>query len=389
MNSLAVSDLLILLFDPFDLFNAGFLMTNGAVLGILTLHAPLSGLIPSGEGLVRRSLATAWSAFCVGIAAMAGVGPVIALIFGTFSVSGIVANLPVVLFSNLAMYSALPLFAFHGVAGWPASLFALSSWAFAKLTLLFTMLFSRMPMASIELHPDLFDVAVFFATVAAMTALLGRRAWGRALVAVLLGANLLLWREVARPTMLPPSVLTVNLGRDVAVLFSSGSETVLLDAGRRSSVWPRILRQSDAWGFSRPMAVVGVFSPDTVVQAAPVPYRLDSSGRSLALRSVVVTRIAERVVRVDSRRRSLLLVSGIGRLMETRTGRVDLAMIWIYRFTGKQWKQLDAWIGSAKPGRVLLVSGPFMSTAQRELMRRYAAARKGVTVRSGTMQALF
>jgi competence protein ComEC len=389
VNSLAVSDLLILLFDPFDLFNAGFLMTNGAVLGILTLHSPLSGMFPPGESISRKSLAMVWSAFSVGIAAMAGVGPVIALIFGTFSVSGIVANLPVVFFSNLAMYSALPLFAFHGVAGWPASLFALSSWGFAKLTLCFTMLFSRMPLASIELRPDLFEVAVFFATVAALTVFIGRRAWGRALVALLLGANLVLWREVTRPPKLPPAVLTVNLGRDLAVLFSSGSETVLLDAGRRSAAWPRILRQADTWGFARPMAVVGVLSPDTVVHAAPVQHRLDSGGRSLVLRSVVVTRIAGRVVRVDSRRRSLLLVSGMGSLMETRAGRVDLAMIWMYRFTGKQWNQLDAWIGSVKPGSVLLIPGPFMPSAQRELIRRYAATRKGVAVRSRTMQAWF
>ncbi|NTU67337.1 MAG: ComEC family competence protein [Chlorobiaceae bacterium] len=389
VNSLAVSDLLILLFDPFDLFNAGFLMTNGAVLGILTLHPPLSALVPSGGRIARHLLGLAWSAFCVGIAAMAGVGPVIAFFFGTFSVSGIVANLPVVFFSNLAMYSALPLFAFHGVAAWPASLFALSSWAFAKLTLFFTILFSQMPMASLELRPDLLEVAVLYATLAALMLFMGRRSWGQALVALLVGANLLLWREVWRPVPKPPSILTVNLGRDVGILFSSGSETVVIDAGRRRTTWPRILRQADAWGFARPVAVVGVFSPDTVVQAVPVPHCLASGDRSLVLHSAVVTRLTDRVVRIDSRRRSLLLVSGMGRLMETPAGRVDVAMIWMYRFTGKQFQELDAWLDSSRPGKVLLIPGSFMPAAQRELLRRYAATRKGVMVRSKTVQARF
>ncbi|NTV01643.1 MAG: ComEC family competence protein [Chlorobiaceae bacterium] len=389
MNSLAVSDLMILLFDPFDLFNAGFLMTNGAVAGILVLHPQLSRLLPAGGGLARQVMSGVWSAFCVGVSAMAGVGPLIALIFGTFSISGIVANLPVVFFSNLAMYSALPLFASHGLAAWPASLFALSSWAFAKLTLFFTILFSRMPMSSIELRPDMFEVAVFYASVAVLLIFLRRRAWGRALLTLLVGTNLLLWREVARPVPVAPGILTVNLGRELAVLFSSGSETIVVDAGRTGRAWPRILRQADAWGFGRPRAVVGVFSPDTVVHAAPVPCRLESGGRVLVLRSVVVTRLADRVVRIDSRRRSLLLASGMGRLMEVPAGRADVAMIWIYRFTGKQWRQLDAWIDSARPGRVLLVPGPFMTAAQREVLQRYAATHKGVSVRSRSAQARF
>ena len=389
MNSLAVSDLLILLFDPFDLYNAGFLMTNGAVLGILTFHRPLSGLLPEGKGFFRKSLAGLWSAFCVSVSAMAGVGPVIALVFGTFSVSGILANLPVVFFSNLAMYSALPLFAFHGLAGGPASLFALSAWLFAKLTLFFTLLFSRMPMASVELHTGLIEVVVFYAVLVALLFFLGRREWGHAAIALLAGANLLLWKDFAKPLPKPPVILTINFGRDVALLFSSGSETVLVDAGRRSTSWKRVVRQADAWGIAPPVAAVGVISPDTVVQALPVPRRFGSEGRTLVLRSAVVTRLADRVVRIDSRRRSLLLVSGMGRLMGTSCGRVDVAMIWMYRFTGKQWRQLDAWLESSKPGSVLLVPGPFMSVAQRELLRRYAASRKGVAVRSKTVQAVW
>ncbi len=386
LNSLAVSDLLILLFDPFDLFNAGFLMTNGAVLGILMLHGPLSGVVPTGRGRIRQVLAALWSGFCVSLSAMAGVSPVIATIFGTFSPSGIVANLPVVFFSNLAMYAALPLFLFHPVPGGIASLFALSSWIFAKLTLFFTLLFSHMPLASVELRPDRFEVMLFYAMLGTLLFLIGRRAWGRAAIALLAGANIIFWHELARPVPKPPGMVTVNLGREMAVLFSSGSETVLVDAGRKSKAWDRILRQADLWGFARPKAVVGLMSPDTVVAAMPVAHRLDSSGGSLVLHSAVVTRLRDRVVRIESRKRSLLLVSGMGRLMETRCSHADMAIIWIYRFTGKQWRQLDDWLDIAGPGRVLLVPGPFMSPAQRALLERYAMTRKGIAIRSKTRQ---
>jgi competence protein ComEC len=386
LNSLAVSDLLILLLDPFDLYNAGFLMTNGAVVGILTLHGPLSRLVPVGTSLARRVAAAAWNAFSISLSAMAGVSPVIALFFGTFSVSGIIANLPVVFFSNLAMYAALPVFLFHGLAGWAASLFALSSWLCAKLTLFFTLFFSRLPLASVELRPDLVDVAIFYGMLGLMMLFGSRRSWGRTVIAMLLGMNLLFWHDLAKAAPKPPGILTVNLGKEVAVLFSSGGETVLVDAGRRCTTWERICRQADLWGMARPTSAVGFISPDSVVHAMPVSRRLDSSGRTLVLRSAVITRLADRVVRIDSRKRSILLVSGMGRLMETRCDRTDVVMIWMYRFTGRQWRQLDSWIERSKPGRVLLVEGSFMSAAQRALLARYARSRKGVSIRLKTIQ---
>lgn len=388
VNSLAVSDLLILLFDPFDLFNAGFLMTNGAVLGILLLHEPLAGLVPGSGGLLRSALSAVWSAFCVSLSAMAGVSPVIAFMFGTFSLSGMVANLPVVLFSNLAMYSAMPLFLFHGTAGWLASLFGMSSWLMGRLTIFCTLFFSALPLSSIEIRPDLFEVTTFYLVLGVVLFFLLRHRWGRAAVALLLGVNIMFWHELLRPVPHPPGIVTVNLGRQMAVLFSSGSETVLVDAGRTVKSWDRIARQAEAWGIAAPTAAVAFMSPDSVLRAMPVRHRIDSSGNSLVLRSIVVTRLGERVIRIDSRRRSALLVSGMGRLMETKCTKADVAMIWIYRFTGKQWRELDSWIGTMKPVEVLLVPGPFMTAAQRALLARYAASRKGVSVRSRTSQTI-
>jgi competence protein ComEC len=384
VNSLAASDLVILLFDPFDLLNPGFVMTNGAVLGILTLYQPLAGVVPGGKKLHRRLLRLAWEAFAVSLSAMIGVSPVIAWYFGTFSVSGIVANLPVVLFSNLAMYAALPLFLFHGFGGWIASFFGVSTWLFACLTLIFTEYFSRMPLATIEVRPDLFDVAVFYLAVALFVYAVAKRAWGRAAIVVLAGLNLLLWHEVTKPVSKSPGVVTVNLGRDVAVLFSSGSETCLVDAGRREGGGDRIRRQSESWGLAGPVAAAGIFTPDSVMQALRLPTLPSGSGSSVR-RTLVVRTLDEKVLRIDSKARSLLLVSGLKRLEAQRADGADV-VFWVYRFTGKEWQRLDAWIAEARPRRMLLVPGPFMTAAQRELLARFAKARSGVEVRSRSRQ---
>ena len=384
VNTLATSDLVILLFDPLDLFNPGFVMTNGAVLGILKLYPPLAALAPDGKKLHWRALRLAWEAFAVSLSAMIGVSPVIALYFGTFSVSGIVANLPAVLFSNFAMYAALPLFLFHGLGGWIASLFGTATWLFARLTLFFVHLFSSMPYASVAIRPDFFDVAVFYLAVALLFYAFSKKAWGRAAIAVLLGANLLLWHEATRPVPKAPCVVTVNLGKEMAVLFSSGGETCLVDAGRREGSWERIRRQSESWGLAAPVAVASIFTPDPVMQTLPVSPMPSGSG-SETRETFVVRRLDEKALKIDSRVRSLLLVSGMKRLEAQRADGADV-VFWIHRFTGKEWGRLDAWIAASRPRRMLLVPGPFMSAGQRELLRRYARVRPGVEVRSRNRQ---
>jgi competence protein ComEC len=387
LNSLAASDLVILLFDPFDLFNPGFVMTNGAVLGILTIHQPLSILVPESKRLLKRSLHLLWSAFTVSISAMIGVSPVIALYFGTFSLSGLAANLPAVLFSNFAMYASLPLFLFHGFAGWLASLFGMSTWLFARLTLFFVYLFSGMPLSSVEIRPDLFDVVVFYLSFAAAFHLLLGRRWMIAVIAVLVGMNLLLWHEMIRPVPKPPEVLTVNIGKEVAVLFSSGSETCLVDAGRREGSWERIRRQSEVWGLEKPMFAAPVFSDDSVMRAIPLQQLSPGSSHSPG-QTFVVRRVEDKALRIDSRARSLLLVSGLQRLERQRADGADV-VLWIYRFTGKEWHRLDAWMAEARPGRMLIVPGTFMSPAQHELLKRFAKVRSGVEVRSKSHQTVW
>lgn len=384
VNSLAASDLVILLFDPFDLLNPGFVMTNGAVLGILALFRPIAALVPDGKALYRRILYLVWEAFAVGLSAMIGVSPVIAWYFGTFALAGIVANLPVVLFSNLAMYAALPLFLFHGIGGWIASLFGATTWFFARLTLFFTEWFSRMPLASIDVRPGLFEVAVFYLTFAFAFHALVNRSWGRAAVSVLAGLNLLLWHGLFTPTLQAPQVVTVNLGREMAVLFSSGGETCLIDAGRREGSWERLRRQAQSWGLATPAAAASIFSPNPVMQRLPVSFLSSGTGVA-ARRTFVVRKLDEKALRIDSNSRSLLLVSGLKRLEAQRADGADV-VFWVHRFTGKEWRRLDTWIASARPRRMLLVPGPFMTVAQRELLRRYAASRPQIEVRSRSMQ---
>ncbi|RXK81643.1 ComEC family competence protein [Chlorobaculum sp. 24CR] len=380
LNLLATADLLILLIDPLELFNPGFQMTNGAVAGIMTIYPWLSGLVPDGKGAWRHLGHLLWSAFSVSLSAMIGISPVIAFYFGTFSPSGIIANVPVVFFSSLAMYASFPMVLFHGFAGGVAELFGLSSWLFARIALWWVELFGRLPFASVEVHPDLFRVAAMYLMIAFGLHALFNRARGRLAIAVLVGLNLLLWHDALRPVPEPPKMVTVNFGRDVAVLFSSGGETLLVNAARQPMDRERIRRQAELWGLAVPTAVAGLLSSASDEQLQPFGAGFMPESRQFAVR-----RPAERVLKIDAKARSWLLVSGLKQLETQRADGADV-VLWIGRFSERDWRRLDVWIASARPRRMLIVPGSSMPFVQRGLLARFASQHPSVEVRSRSEQ---
>ena len=391
VNSLALADFLILLFDPFDLLNPGFLMTNGAVLGILLIY-PRFIDSPSSQkrgGFLRSAVRILLGSIMITIASIIGVSPVIAYYFGTFSVISILANIPVVLFSTLLMYALVPMLLLNLVSGYAASFFAATSFFMAELTLRSAFYFSQLPFASITFRPDVVEVWLYYALLAALLFFGYRKAWGKAAVSFLLGVNMLFWYAFAlHPRPVAPDMVTVNLGRNLAALFSSGSETVLIDAGRAARDQKRITQQLDEFGVAAPNAVIQFYTPDSLIAKVPVRHHMLQADSTLSLPSMVIIRPEEKVLKLWSRERSMLIVSGTSRLKEEELYKADIAFLWVYRFAPKQQQQITSWLNYAKPKRCILVPGSFLPRVHLAVMQRFAASRPGVEVRSKTRQVV-
>jgi len=389
VNSLAFADVLILLFDPLDLLNPGFLMTNGAVLAILLLYPFFIASLRKGEGFFRSAFRALFSIVMITLAATIGVSPVIAYYFGTFSIIGILANIPVVLFSNMLMYALVPMLLLNLVSGYAASFFAATSLFLAQLTLKSTIYFSRFSFASIPMKPDAIEVWIYYIMFGIVLVFLNRKAWGKVLVTVLLGANMLFWYSFllkAQPE--PPGVVTVNLGRNLATLFSSGSETVLVDAGKASHDHKRIEQQLAEYGLDAPTAVVQLYTPDSLITNMPALHHVLKADSTLVLPSMVLARPAEKVLRIWSRQRSMLMASGTNRLKEEELYKADIALLWISRFADKQQQQMSSWLNYAHPKRCILIPGSFLPHAQLAALRHFAAQHPGCEVRSKTRQVV-
>ena len=386
VNSLAVSDILILIFDPSDLFNPGFLMINAAVLAILLVYPFLYPQEHRDEGLLRAVARFFLGSFFVSLAAIIGVSPVIAYFFGTFSAVSLAANLPVVLFSTVMMYALMPMLLFNLFSAHLAGLFAMSSWFFARLTLEAALFFSRIPFASVTLRPDLFELLAYYGIVAASLWFASRRAWGRLAIALLLGLNVLLWYGIMKPAERGRGLVTVNLGRRLSLLYATGSETIIVDGGRNARDTDRIMRQISEYRFPPPAAAVQFFSKDSLLRELPVPKRMMKHERRLALSSMVLGRPMEKVLSIRTRERSLLYLSGTSRLREEPAWKADLVILAVYRFREKQVRQLERWLAYVRPERCILLEGSFLTAGDRAGLRRFAARRPNIEIRRSDRQ---
>ena len=389
VNSLALADILILLVDPLDLLNPGFLMTNGAVLAIFLIYPVFVPSQQKGGGFLKGVAGALLSSVMITLAAIIGVSPVIAYYFGTFSVISILANIPVVFFSTLLMYALVPMLLVNLVSGYVASFFAASSFFLAELTLQSALWFSRVPYASITIKLDAAEVWIYYAMLGITLYLINRKVWGKVAVTLLLGANLLFWYSFfLQPQPVAPAMVTVNLGKNLATLFSSGTETVLIDAGKATRDQKRIVQQMEEYGLNAPTAVVQFYTPDSLIAQVPARKHFIEADTTLILPSMVIVRPEEKVVKIWSRNCSMLMASGTSRLKEVELYKADIAVLWLYRFGDKQQQQIISWLHYAKPKRCILVPGSFLSHQQLLAMQRFAEVNSGVEVRSKTRQVV-
>jgi len=389
VNSLALADILILLFDPLDLLNPGFLMTNGAVLAIFLIYPIFVPSQQKGGGFLRGVTGALFSSAMITLAAIIGVSPVIVYYFGTFSVISILANIPVVFFSTLLMYALVPMLLVNLVSGYAATFFAASSFFLAKLTLQSALWFSRFPLASITIKSDATEVWIYYTMLAIALIFINRKAWTKVAVTLLLGANMLFWYSFfLQPPPVAPAMVTVNLGKNLATLFSSGSETLLIDAGKAPRDQKRIVQQITEYGLDAPTAVVQFYTPDSLIAQVPARKHLLQADTTLILPSMVIVRPEEKVVKIWSRNRSLLMVSGTSRLKEEELYKADIAVLWLYRFGDKQQQQIMSWLNYAKPKRCVVVPGSFLSHDQLVTLQRFAVVNSRVEVRSKTKQVV-
>lgn len=154
-NSLSLAGLVILGLDPGALFDVGFQLSFASVFFILWLYPKINGFIIERISVRRnevwgRALESAVGCFCVSLSAWLGTAPLIAYVFGNFSLITVLANMAVVPLAMLVTSVGFSLIGMSFILPPFARLIALCNdfliYSFLKINLIF----SKFPFASLN-----------------------------------------------------------------------------------------------------------------------------------------------------------------------------------------------------------------------------------------------
>lgn len=237
-NVLGVSAILILLFEPKQLFDVGFQLSFSAVFSIVYFYPKLDALIPRiPEPLEEfRIMQWLWQLFAVSLAAQLGTLPFTAYYFGRVSIVSLAANLVVVPLVGVIVTVGLS-GALLGIGSmWLASCFSEVNQLLSVITLNFVRWAELAPYAVVETATFGWRETIFYSVIIGMLFNLTNKVIVKRLLFVgLLTVDLLLLRSLFDPPENSLRVYFLDVGQgDGAVIRFPTGETVLVDAGPSS-----------------------------------------------------------------------------------------------------------------------------------------------------------
>ncbi len=375
LNTLAFCLILILSLEPRALFSASVHLTTGAVAAIMLIYPRLSELIAfETETKWLKPVAAVvkylWESFSLTLSASIGVSPLIAYYFGATAFLGILANLPVVLLTSLAVYAAIPMILFDLVSQSLATPYAASVFYFVHWAIFFAKEFSQLSLASVSIQPTISVIIAFYLVVLTMLQMNNPKTRAKWAITALVAINVAVWLPFVQSKAQEPKFIFNAIYGGTSIFVNAGGETLVIDAGSKRSDWLRIEKQLHAFNL-KPTAFVQFSSSDSVAQHVPVEAKANR-GESIKTRGAVLCRPSVEHCKILTKQASLVCTQYLRGVLESEFFKGDVIFLKLLRFQKREQVALQKWIQEATPKLVVVELSPFMRKAERKFFYRFA-----------------
>lgn len=208
-NTVSFAALVILLIDPRQLFDAGFILSFSAILSIMFIYPVLNRWVNSlsiyerlkDQGTPGRAIVAVTTMFLGTLAAQLGTLPVTAMMFRKISIVSLAANLFAIPLSNIALGLGFIMIICSAVSAWLASVFAALNSVLLYLQLVMIEYSAKLDFSFVETYfVDWFLFASYFVVLVLVVTAVKHNLKFRIIVILLVIANFYVWKGVLDKT---------------------------------------------------------------------------------------------------------------------------------------------------------------------------------------------
>ena len=241
-NVIATSALVLLIYDPFYLFDAGFLLSFSAVISIVFFLNQFETVLPERfriSSIQNRILKRIVILFLISFFAQIGTLPFIWLFFNRLPIVSLVANVFIVPLIGILVSIGFAILLLGSWIPFAGEIFGAAAWFISQIVFWIIHLFSEFPFAYLNLgSPSPVNIAQYITLLVSFILLIRKEWWKKGLLVLLLAANLFIWPWALHRDLL--NVIFLDVGQGDSILIqtptSSGRKNILIDAGMKSSL---------------------------------------------------------------------------------------------------------------------------------------------------------